>query len=100
LTYFRTALSLRLKYNPYTALANAGIVPGNKYDTDAFQKALQDAFGVEVSIKCRRGQIQEVWMWMKVRGSDNYMPVPPVGASNSGACGRIIYYPTKGSGLQ
>ncbi|KAI9591815.1 ribonuclease T2-like protein [Syncephalis fuscata] len=99
LEYFHTALSLRLKFNPYTALASAGIVPGKLYDNAAFKKALEDAWGVSVVLKCRRGQISEVWMWMKVRGREQYVPTNST-MPNSGTCNSRIYYPPKGKKIQ
>ncbi|KAI9591817.1 ribonuclease T2-like protein [Syncephalis fuscata] len=82
--YFRTALSLR-----------AGIVPGNKYDSEAFAKALQNAWGVPVGLKCSRDGIQEIQVWLKVKGRDQFIAVSPPSKGSSSSCGRLIAYPTK-----
>jgi hypothetical protein len=97
LTYFRTALTLRMIYDPYRALAAKNILPGNKYDLDLLTNTLEEAWGVPVRITCRRGQISEIWLWMKVRGRDQYVPVPPVRPKDTKSCGHIVYYPPKGS---
>ncbi|RKP09066.1 RNase Sy, partial [Thamnocephalis sphaerospora] len=95
LVYFRTALALREQFNPYKVLADKNIVPGNLYDRELITTTLQEAWGVPVRITCRRGQINEIWLWMKVRGRDHYIATPPVKPSKAQECGSSIYYPPK-----
>ncbi|KAI8055510.1 RNase Sy [Syncephalis plumigaleata] len=94
LEYFSRIMELRQEFNAYEALKRAGITPGQKYDHAAFEAAFESAWGVPVTLKCRRGQIQEVWMWMKVRGRDQYTPTK-FNSGKGSTCGRVIYYPPK-----
>ncbi|KAJ1956597.1 hypothetical protein EC988_001265, partial [Linderina pennispora] len=95
--YFSTILKLRAKYDIYKALAASGITPTkpeagrrpkNTYTLAQFKAALKDAWGVEPNVKCRGRRLQEVWLWFKVRGRDDYYPVAPWG---SDSCYRIAY---------
>ncbi|RKP27044.1 ribonuclease T2-like protein [Syncephalis pseudoplumigaleata] len=98
--YFRMALSLRRQFNTFAALSKAGIVPGRQYEREQFAAALSDAWGVPVELHCAQGQLEEVRLWMKVRGRDQFVAVPPLssgggGGNNGGSCGRMIGYPSK-----
>ncbi|KAI8055509.1 ribonuclease T2-like protein [Syncephalis plumigaleata] len=93
--YFRMALALRQQFNPYTALAKANITPGNKYERDRFANALSDAWGVPVDLHCSKGQLQEIRLWMKVRGRDQFIAVPSSSKNGGNSCGRLISYPIK-----
>ncbi|KAJ1932915.1 hypothetical protein GGF37_006900, partial [Kickxella alabastrina] len=86
LDYFRKILELRETYDLFKALAAAGIVPTepeagrlpkNTYTLKEFKKAIFDAWGVEPNVRCIGRRLQEVFLWFKVRGRDNYYPVDP-----------------------
>ncbi|KAJ2720612.1 hypothetical protein GGI07_004492 [Coemansia sp. Benny D115] len=95
--YFRSILQLREKYDLYKALAASGIVPTepetgrrpkNTYTIKQFKKAIFDAWGVEPNVRCVGRRLQEVYLWFKVRGRDNYYPVEPWGRDS---CSLISY---------
>ncbi|KAJ2160191.1 hypothetical protein GGF46_002453 [Coemansia sp. RSA 552] len=99
--YFRSILDLRAKYDIHKALNASGIVPTepepgrrpkNTYSREAVISAIRDAWGVEPNIKCRGRRLQEVWLWFKVKGRDNYYPVEPWGWDS---CGPRISYQQK-----
>ncbi|KAI8318704.1 ribonuclease T2 [Martensiomyces pterosporus] len=95
--YFRSILELREKYDLFRALNASGIVPTkpeggrrpkNTYTLAQFKAAIRNAWGVDPNVKCIGRRLQEVWLWFKVRGRDNYYPVDPWG---SDTCSRISY---------
>jgi ribonuclease T2 len=91
------ALALRHQFNPYAALAKADIRPGKTYEQDRFAKALSDAWGVPVDLYCKNGRLEEIRLWMKMRGRDQFIAVSPLSHNSGGKCGRLISYPTKNS---
>ncbi|KAJ2783872.1 hypothetical protein GGI15_002434 [Coemansia interrupta] len=95
--YFRTILDLRTKYDLYKALAKHDIVPTepesgrrpkNTYSLKQFKQAILSEWGVEPNVRCIGRRLQEVFLWFKVRGRDNYYPVQPYGRDS---CGAISY---------
>ncbi|KAJ1822503.1 hypothetical protein LPJ56_000734 [Coemansia sp. RSA 2599] len=95
--YFRKILELREKYDLFRALARGGVVPTepeagrrpkNTYSLKQFKQAIKDEWGVEPNVRCIGRRLQEVFLWFKVRGRDNYYLVEPHGRDS---CGAISY---------
>ncbi|KAJ1882142.1 hypothetical protein H4R99_002547 [Coemansia sp. RSA 1722] len=95
--YFRKILELREKYDLFKALAKNGVVPTepeagrrpkNTYSLKQFKQAIKNEWGVEPNVRCIGRRLQEVFLWFKVRGPDNYYLVEPYGRDS---CGAISY---------
>jgi hypothetical protein len=95
LAYFRTTLALRMEYDPYRVLAAKDILLGNRYSLNLLTSILKEAWEVPIYIKCQRGQIYEIWLWMKVCGHDQYVSVLPARSKDTESCRHIVYYPPK-----
>ncbi|KAI8866951.1 ribonuclease T2 [Ramicandelaber brevisporus] len=91
--YFRSALALRSKYNIYAALKSGGVVPGGSYASTKWVDAIKKVFaGYTPQLVCSNGEISEVRLFFKVKGTSEYVPAAAVG---KGSCGSTIRYPYK-----
>ncbi|KAI8869217.1 ribonuclease T2, partial [Ramicandelaber brevisporus] len=78
--YFTTALDMAQQYNPYDAFADAGIVPGGTYNRDDMIKAIAKKWnGMAAKLFCKRGQIEEIQMFFKVKGRNEHLPTSTLG---------------------
>ncbi|KAL8956327.1 MAG: hypothetical protein Q9183_006332, partial [Haloplaca sp. 2 TL-2023] len=80
--YFRKTVELFKKLDSYSFLSAAGIVPSTTktYTSAEILAALAEPRGVEVTIRCRNGELDEIWYFFNVRGSvqtGEYVPTDP-----------------------
>ncbi|KAG9248957.1 ribonuclease-like protein T2 [Calycina marina] len=100
--FFQKTVDLFETLPTYTWLANAGITPSstNTYTSAAIQAALEAGFGQTVSLGCDSGALTEVWYSYNVQGSiqdGTFVPVVPVGTTQSCATTGIKYLPKSGT---
>ena len=99
--YFRTAVAVFKQLPSHQWLLEADITPGDKtYDLTDIQDALQARHGQPVTLRCRNGQLQEIWYHFDVQGSiqeGTFIATPPDGTK--GNCPRrgIKYLPKSSS---
>jgi ribonuclease T2 len=91
--YFSTALQLRQKWDLYSILSSADIVPGFTYSFDDFESAIETAVGFKPRITCSGGSdLNEVWIFFHVQNGNEYIPTDSI---RNSTCGGSIHYPTK-----
>jgi ribonuclease T2 len=101
--YFQKAVDLFKTLPSYTWLAAAGITPSTSktYTTAQIQSALAaNRPGVEVTLGCKSGVLNEIWYHYDVRGSlqtGEFVPADPDGTKSTCPATGIKYLP-KGSG--
>lgn len=95
--YFSKTLELNDGYDIDVALQEAGIdLTGSSADTNAIQKALSDAFGVQGVVKCTGDSVKEIWMCFD---KTSYEPIScPSSLSNS--CSRSVDFPEADSSVE
>ncbi|KAK2875635.1 hypothetical protein FQN49_001552 [Arthroderma sp. PD_2] len=100
--YFAKLVELFKGLNTYKILADAGITPSNDktYELSAMQAAIKEAFGMEITLNCRSGVLNEAWYFYNIRGSaqtGEYIPTLPGGTPST--CPETgIKYPPKTGG--
>lgn len=69
--YFQKTVDLFKTLNSYSFLSAAGITPSasKTYTSSQILAALAKPRGVQVSIQCRNGELDEIWYFFDVRGS-------------------------------
>ncbi|KAL1924149.1 uncharacterized protein VTP21DRAFT_7184 [Calcarisporiella thermophila] len=90
--FFSQALALRDKFDMYATLAKAGIVPGRRYRAVDMHSAIMDYLDADAELICVRGQLREIRLYFKVRGTDGYQVIDSL---RSGNCGGYVDYPEK-----
>jgi len=98
LDYFNTTVSLFRTLNTYATLAKAGIVPHRTltWSLDQLQSAFQVFHGVPVTLRCRSGQLDEIWYSLDTRGSiqtGEFVPAAPDGVNSNCPRRGIKYLP-------
>ncbi|PSN62871.1 ribonuclease T2 [Corynespora cassiicola Philippines] len=102
--YFQKAVDLFKGLPSYKWLEEAGITPSTSktYTFSAIQSALaKNRPGVEVTLGCKSGKLNEIWYHYDVRGSlqtGEFVPADPDGTKSSCPKSGIKYLPKKGSG--
>ncbi|KAF3482878.1 ribonuclease T2-like protein [Arthroderma uncinatum] len=99
--YFAKIVELFKGLNTYKALADAGITPSNDktYDLSAMEAAIKASFGMEITLNCRNGALNEAWYFYNVRGSaqtGEYIPTLPGGTPSTCPKTGIKYVPKSG----
>ena len=96
--YFRSAVTVFQQRPSYKWLHDAGIVPSTS-DTYAFydiQSALVVQHGAPVTLRCRNGQLNEIWYHFDVKGSvqtGTFVATHPDGTKSSCPMHGIRYLP-------
>ncbi|KAI9306503.1 RNase Sy [Cunninghamella echinulata] len=90
--YFGKTLQLREQYNLYSALSKAQITPGDSYDAQDMESAIQNAFGVQPQVNCKDGKLNEIWLYFNVKNGNTYIPIDTI---NGSSCSGSVNYPTK-----
>lgn len=80
--YFQKTVDLFKTLDSYAFLAAKGITPSSTttYKSENIQKALAEPRGVQVTIRCSKGELNEVWYFYNVRGSvetGSFVPAEP-----------------------
>lgn len=80
--YFQKTVDLFKTLDSYAFLSTAGILPSttNTYTSAEILAALAKPRGVQVSIQCRNGELDEIWYFYNVRGSvqtGTFVPTDP-----------------------
>ncbi|KAL8886545.1 MAG: hypothetical protein Q9215_005767 [Flavoplaca cf. flavocitrina] len=86
--YFQKAVDLFKTIDSYSFLAAKGITPSftTTYPSASIMEALAAPRGVEVTIRCRNGELDEIWYFYNVRGSvetGEFVPTQPDGAKSN-----------------
>lgn len=99
--FFDKTVSLFKTLNSYKFLSDAGIVPSSSktYALSDIQAALKAPRGVDATVQCQNGAIDEIWYHFNVRGSvqsGDFVPADPDGTK--GSCSSTVkYLPKTGS---
>ncbi|KAF9977846.1 Ribonuclease T2 precursor (RNase T2) [Mortierella antarctica] len=97
-SYFSKGLELRAKYDLFKALAEERIFPSQtrRFSTKNIRNAIKAKFDVDPGLYCQNGNLQEVWLYFKVKNGDQYVPVqPPTHRGLMGNCRKMLSYPPK-----
>ncbi|RKP37442.1 ribonuclease T2-like protein, partial [Dimargaris cristalligena] len=78
INYFVAARGLHEKYDVAQALADNNIRPGSSAPVDKFRKAIEEAFGAPVVMRCTNSVLDGVQVWFKVRGGNDFEPTEPL----------------------
>ncbi|KAI9296318.1 RNase Sy [Neoconidiobolus thromboides FSU 785] len=89
--YFKTALTLRTKFDLYNTLKSSGITPGRSYSKSDIIAAF-NKLGAQVQLTCTNGAISEVKVYMYVNGKSDFKIT---NAPSAGSCPSTISYPIK-----
>ncbi|KAL8647909.1 MAG: hypothetical protein Q9226_006234 [Calogaya cf. arnoldii] len=86
--YFQKTVALFKTLDSYAFLAAKGITPSltETYKLKNIEKALAKPRGVQVTTRCRNGELEEIWYFYNVRGSvetGQYVPTEPDGAKSN-----------------
>ncbi|KAL8691731.1 MAG: hypothetical protein Q9224_004109, partial [Gallowayella concinna] len=100
--YFQKTVDLFKTLDSYAILSAAGIVPSSTktYTSAQILAALAAPRGVQVSIMCRNGEIDEIWYFYEVRGSvqtGTFVPAEPDGSKSNCPASGIKYLPKTGT---
>ncbi|KAL8678737.1 MAG: hypothetical protein Q9186_004928 [Xanthomendoza sp. 1 TL-2023] len=100
--YFQKTVDLFKTLDSYAILSAAGIVPSSTktYTSTQILAALAAPRGVQVSIMCRNGEIDEIWYFYEVRGSvqtGTFVPAEPDGSKSNCPASGIKYLPKTGT---
>ncbi|KAF2011685.1 ribonuclease T2 [Aaosphaeria arxii CBS 175.79] len=104
--FFQKTVDLFKELPSYKWLEEAGITPSDSetYTTDAIQAALSAKRpGVEVTLGCKSGRLNEIWYHYDVRGpvqTGEFVPANPDGPKSSCPKSGIKYLPKNGGGSQ
>lgn len=99
--FFTETVNLFKTLNSYQYLSDAGIVPSasKNYSLTDVQAALKKPRGVDVTVQCQNGALDEIWYHFNVQGSiqtGKFIPANPDGAK--GSCSdSLMYLPKSGS---
>lgn len=98
--FFRAADNLYRQLPTYEWLQDAGITPGSneRYARRDIEQALERKHGKPVTIKCRYGQLDEVWYHFAVKGSaqaGQYLPTIPDGPKGNCPAENVRYMPKR-----
>lgn len=97
--FFRTTTGLFGQYNVYDALAAAGIKPSTSktYNLRDLQSAAQDAWGHQVTFRCRYGKLNEAWVYFHTVGRSTspeaFVQTDPLTRNNNCPATGIRYLP-------
>ncbi|KAL9637974.1 MAG: hypothetical protein Q9164_001855 [Protoblastenia rupestris] len=96
--YFQKTVDLFKSLPSYTWLANAGIVPSTTatYTSAQILAAFKSPRGVEVTIQCSNGELDEVWYYYRVSGSvptGQFIATNPDGTTGDCPATGIKYLP-------
>ncbi|KAK9766914.1 hypothetical protein K7432_003631 [Basidiobolus ranarum] len=91
--YFETVIQLRQQYNIYSALNSAGITPGKSYQRQDMINAVKKSLNVDPWFHCKNGTLEEVWIYLNVKGRNQYVPAQKYRGSSQ--CPTTIQYPAK-----
>ncbi|CAL8585010.1 Ribonuclease T2 precursor (RNase T2) [Xanthoria parietina] len=99
--YFQKAVDLYKTLDSYAFLAAKGITPSptTTYKSENIQKALAEPRGVQVTIRCSKGELNEIWYFYNVKGSvetGSFVPAEPDGAK-SNCPADVKYLPKMGT---
>ncbi|KAL8814852.1 MAG: hypothetical protein Q9223_005961 [Gallowayella weberi] len=100
--YFQKTVDLFKTLDSYAILSAAGIVPSSTktYTSSQILAALAAPRGVQVSIQCRNGEIDEIWYFFDVQGSvqtGTFVPAEPDGSKSNCPATGIKYLPKTGT---
>ncbi|KAJ3277559.1 ribonuclease T2-like [Borealophlyctis nickersoniae] len=97
--YFRTALSLRPKYNLYKIFAQSGIIPSKTktYSVKQLQDALVKGTGFQGSLLCTKGDdgksyLSETWIYLTAKPNFKFQSQAPVPAPYTASCNATTVY--------
>ncbi|RAO64456.1 uncharacterized protein BHQ10_000468 [Talaromyces amestolkiae] len=98
--YFDKAVNLFKALPSHETLAEAGIVPSYDvtYKKADIEKALNDAHGARVTIRCHGGAFNEIWYHYNVAGrlqTGNFEPADAVGGGSNCPSSGIRYIPKR-----
>ncbi|KAL8940242.1 MAG: hypothetical protein Q9211_002372 [Gyalolechia sp. 1 TL-2023] len=101
--YFQKTVDLFKTLDSYAFLSAAGIVPSTTktYTAAEISAALAKPRGVQVSIHCRNGEMDEIWYYYNVRGSvqtGDFVPSEPDGSKSDCPATGIKYVPKVSGG--
>lgn len=85
------------KFNLYKALERHGIVPGHKYKSEQFTKALVKEFGTVPNLQCDTGtgNLNAIWLYFHAKGPVRNLELRPTVPNAPNACNDTIVYPIK-----
>ncbi|KAL9579278.1 MAG: hypothetical protein Q9212_005201 [Teloschistes hypoglaucus] len=100
--YFQKTVDLFKTLDSYAFLSAAGIVPSTikTYTSTEILAALAKPRGVQVSIQCKNGALDEIWYFFDVRGSvqtGTFVPAEPDGSKSSCSATGVKYLPKTGT---
>ncbi|KAI4240970.1 MAG: hypothetical protein L6R40_004850 [Gallowayella cf. fulva] len=100
--YFQKTVDLFKTLNSYSFLSAAGITPSasKTYTSSQILAALAKPRGVQVSIQCRNGELDEIWYFFDVRGSvqtGTFVAAQPDGSKSNCPASGIKYLPKTGT---
>ncbi|KAH8692666.1 putative ribonuclease T2 family [Talaromyces proteolyticus] len=98
--YFDKSVDLFKGLPSFETLSKAGIVPSHDetYDFADIQEALDAAHGAQVTVRCRRGALNEIWYHFNVAGrlqTGRFEPADAVGGGSNCPRSGIRYIPKK-----
>ncbi|KAI8580453.1 hypothetical protein K450DRAFT_237103 [Umbelopsis ramanniana AG] len=95
--FFRMTVNFYHKFNVYKALERHNIVPGHKYKTEQFTKALVKEFGTVPNLQCdyTTGELNAVWLYFHAKGPVRNLELRPTVPNAANGCNDTIPYPTK-----
>ncbi|KAI9726449.1 MAG: ribonuclease T2-like [Chrysothrix sp. TS-e1954] len=93
--FFTRTVALFKTLDTYSFLSDAGIVPSStkNYTLKAVQAALKKPRGVEATVECEDGAIDEVYYAFDIKGSvqtGQFEPAKPIGETTN--CGEMVAY--------
>ncbi|KAL8638154.1 MAG: hypothetical protein Q9228_004663 [Teloschistes exilis] len=100
--YFQKTVDLFKTLDSYAFLSAAGIIPSTTktYTSAEILAALAKPRGVQVSIQCKSGALDEIWYFFDVRGSvqtGTFVPAEPDGSKSSCSATGVKYLPKTGT---
>ncbi|CAO3661624.1 unnamed protein product [Umbelopsis vinacea] len=95
--FFRMTINFYHKFNLYKALERHGIVPGHKYKSEQFTKALVKEFGTVPNLQCDTGtgNLNAIWLYFHAKGPVRNLELRPTVPNAPNACNDTIVYPIK-----
>ncbi|KAI9296297.1 ribonuclease T2 [Neoconidiobolus thromboides FSU 785] len=80
--YFKKVLQLRKEYDLYKVFKQSGLVPGNTYSLQQFEDALYKQYKIKAMFDCKNKKLNEIRLYYRVKGKDNYILTNSVDKSN------------------